>query len=812
MKTTFDADNPRLTAYALGELDPTETAAIEQQLKNDASLRQAVEEIRQAASMLRAELAGEAGPGLTELQRQRIVQRPRAVTRTPFVFRARAIWSVTALAAAACLVIVVFVWNSNSPSNDRVTIRQNEKTPANGGVSDMLLGMPVEKTAESLTKDAIGRELAERTDAPAIHSVIAPATNQAMPGPAGGEGSSGGSAAVADGVAKSLSGGLAESASVMKQLDEQRARSVLPSVRPEAPTAAAPPPPPPSPPPGPAGGRAGARKAATDADRPSPAEPAKSLDENLRRSAAPADDRKKEADKSVTGEKYGQIIENEFVPTSVSETSSFSVDVDTASYSNVRRFINDNKLPPPDAVRLEEMINYFPYRYDPPSGGLDAPPFSANVEVNAAPWNTEHRLVRIGLRGRDVRPDMRPPTSIVFLIDVSGSMGDREKLPLVKESLKMLVDELNADDRLGIVTYAGEAGRPLDSTFCTPEKKPEILKTIDGLSAGGSTNGAGGIDMAYGLATANYIKGGVNRVILCTDGDFNVGVSSEAELVSLIQQKRATGVYLSVLGFGKGNIQDGKMKQLALHGNGNFAYIDSVNEGKKVLVDQMSGTLVTIAKDVKIQVAFNPAKVGSYRLLGYENRVMTDEDFKNDLKDAGEIGAGHTVTALYEVVPTPAAEAKAMAGQGREASDNAAGAAVAPAANGDQMSKADAPAWKDEMLVLRIRYKEPDGTESKPLEFKTRDSGGELASASSDFKFAASVAAFGMILRDSPHKGAATIESVIDLAYSTIDPEGGLQIQSRDEFITLMEQAQRMIKARKPESGTPTVETHDKGK
>jgi Ca-activated chloride channel family protein len=388
------------------------------------------------------------------------------------------------------------------------------------------------------------------------------------------------------------------------------------------------------------------------------------------------------------------------------------------------------------------MINYFSYSYDPPTG---EEPFSAAVEVGPAPWKPENRLVRIGLKGKEVKLDMRPATSLVFLIDVSGSMQPANKLPLVKDSLKLLVDKLNGDDRLAIVTYAGNAGMPLDSVFVNAENKERIVQTIDALAAGGSTNGAGGITMAYDLASRHFIKDGVNRVILCTDGDFNVGVSSEAELVRLIEEKRASGVFLSVLGFGSGNFQEPKMQQLAKHGNGNFAFIDSIAEGKKVLVDQMGGTLVTIAKDVKIQVDFNPGKVGKYRLIGYENRIMAAQDFRDDRKDAGEIGAGHTVTALYEIT---APDENAAQPEGPQPAFIEAGKIIP----------------SDLLMNLMIRYKQPDGDAAKELVFPIENKAADGLSA--DFQFAAAVAGFGMVLRDSPHKGNATFATVLDLAQS----------------------------------------------
>ncbi|MDY7108581.1 MAG: VWA domain-containing protein, partial [Planctomycetota bacterium] len=468
---------------------------------------------------------------------------------------------------------------------------------------------------------------------------------------------------------------------------------------------------------------------------------------------------------------YGRLVDNPFIrPEGTKALSTFSIDVDTTSYANVRNWINSNALPPADAVRIEEMINYFDYAYEPASG---AHPFSINLEVNGCPWNYEHRLVRIGLKGREVETDMRPATSLVFLIDVSGSMQRDNKLPLLKQSMKALVEHLLADDRVAIVTYANDARLVLPSTYC--DERQTILDAIDGLRAGGSTHGSAGLELAYQVAEEGLIDEGVNRVILCTDGDFNVGTSDDAGLVRLIEQKRETGVFLSVLGFGTGNWQDAKMEQLTNAGNGNCAYIDSLAEGKKVLIEEMSGTLVTIAKDVKIQVEFNPRKVGAYRLIGYANRLLEARDFNDDTKDAGEIGAGHTVTALYEIIPP--------------------GGAI-PEPDVDELKYQQTPeaedvepTGSDELLTVKLRYKEPEGETSTRIERPLIDAGAELADTSEDFQFASAVAAFGMILRDSPYKGQATYAGVLDLAAAGLEDDAR---GYRAEFIELVEKARAL--------------------
>ena len=441
---------------------------------------------------------------------------------------------------------------------------------------------------------------------------------------------------------------------------------------------------------------------------------------------------------------YGHFIENPFLAALDNPLSTFSIDVDTASYSILRRFINDGSLPPKDGVRIEEMINYFTYDYPPPKADE---PFSINVDIASCPWEETHRLVRIGLKGREIAQDKRGPSNLVFLLDVSGSMTPRERLPLVKRAMRLLVEKLSEKDRVAIVVYAGASGLALPST--SGAHKEAILSALDDLQAGGSTNGAEGIQLAYKVAADNFIKGGVNRVILATDGDFNVGVTSQGELIRLIEEKAKSGVFLSVLGVGDDNLKDSTMQKLADQGNGNYAYLDSLDEARKVLVQQMNGTLVTIAKDVKIQVEFNPARVASYRLIGYEKRLLRKEDFNNDKIDAGEIGAGHTVTALYEVVPV--------------------GAAVSPSVPPVDPLKYSAPpenarSNSSEMLTVKLRYKKLDGDKSELVERATVDDGKQFANASADFKFVAAVAEFGMLLRDSEFKGSGTLGAVLEWA------------------------------------------------
>jgi Ca-activated chloride channel family protein len=475
-------------------------------------------------------------------------------------------------------------------------------------------------------------------------------------------------------------------------------------------------------------------------------------------------------DKEFNTEAYSHIDENPFFEVARAPLSTFSIDVDTASYSNTRRFLRDGQLPPKDAVRIEELINYFSYDYPQPSN--DAP-FSINAEVSACPWNAKHRLVHIGLQGKRVHKEDLPPANLVFLLDVSGSMNSPDKLPLVKSSLRMLAEQLSARDRISIVVYAGSSGLVLPST--PGDRRGEILAALDALEAGGSTNGGEGIQLAYRVATENFIRGGINRVILATDGDFNVGVTSEGELTRLIEEKRKSGVFLSVLGFGTGNVKDATMEKLADKGNGNYAYIDELQEARKVLGDQLGATIATIAKDVKIQVEFNPRQAAAYRLIGYENRLLRDQDFNDDTKDAGEIGAGHTVTALYEVVPFG------------QKFDNSG----VDELKYQKPAEVSANANSRELMTIKVRYKDPDADASKLLSVWVSDAGGTLESASNNFKFSSAVAGFGLLLRDSKYKGDVRYSDVAGLARAA----AGADAQGyRTEFVQLVERAQTLAR------------------
>jgi Ca-activated chloride channel family protein len=465
----------------------------------------------------------------------------------------------------------------------------------------------------------------------------------------------------------------------------------------------------------------------------------------------------------VDREQYDRIEDNPFLAVASNPRSTFSVDVDRASYGNVRRFITQGQRPPADAVRIEELVNYFPYTLPAPRGD---DPVAITTEVAPAPWRAEHRLVRIALRARPIPTASLPPSNLVFLIDVSGSMQDANKLPLVKRSLRLLVDELREQDRVAIVVYAGAAGVVLPST--AGSEKARIAEAIDRLEAGGSTAGGEGLLLAYKVARENRIANGVNRVVLATDGDFNVGVSSDGELERLVEAKRAEGTYLTVLGFGTGNYQDAKMEKLAKRGNGNYAYVDDLAEARKTLVHELGATLHTVADDVKLQVEFNPVAVRGFRLIGYEDRLLRDEDFTDDTKDAGDMGAGHVVTALYEIVPVGVTSTVTLRG------------VDAPRYGGEPAATKGAA---NELLFVKLRYKRPGESTSRLLTQAVTVPTAR-ATPSADFRFAASVAEFGMLLRGSEHKGRATVDDVLALARGSL---GGDEGGYRGEFVRLVE-------------------------
>lgn len=482
-------------------------------------------------------------------------------------------------------------------------------------------------------------------------------------------------------------------------------------------------------------------------------------------------------------ESYSTIHENGFKDVRHNPLSTFSIDVDKASYSNVRRFINMGQMPPVDAVRIEEMINYFSYDYPEPDGDH---PFSVNTELSICPWNTDHQLLHIGLQGKKIDKENLPPSNIVFLVDVSGSMSSHNKLPLLKSAFRLLVKELRPEDRVAMVVYAGAAGLVLEST--PGSNKTKILSSMEKLQAGGSTAGGAGIKLAYKVAEENFIKEGNNRIILATDGDFNIGQSSDASMERLIEEKREKGIFITVLGFGMGNYKDSKMETIADKGNGNYAYIDNIQEANKVFVSEFGGTLFTIAKDVKFQIEFNPARVKGYRLVGYENRLLNDEDFNDDTKDAGEMGAGHTVTALYELIPAGADNEVADIDPLKYQSDRR---------NADRIERDErekvADRYAGELMTVKLRYKQPDGDRSTKIEIPVDRKVQKFDRTSDNFRFAAAVAEYGMILRSSEYLEEGSIDDVLKLARNA---RGGDEEGYRGEFIRLVTTSSSLLAAK----------------
>ena len=695
---TTSKDDPRLLAYALGELDSAERAEVEALVTKDPELQKLVAEYRELAGTLTDEFAQEPQPKLTPEQRRAVLPplaAPRLLPRTRRLKLLLAAGLPLAAAAAVVIFVGVYVFRP-SPLQQAQTASVVTAVP---GAGPKVAKKAVSGTAPSSNGPVVYCATPKLDDSKLMKSIEedSPMCYAAKP-------------AKQPGV-MGISG-------VYGGRRDNNARVNSPSVLHLA------------------------------ADAPDAFGP-------------------------NTGAEIGsheRIVESRFMSARAEPLSTFSIDVDTASYSMVRRQLVEGRFPHPDSVRIEELVNYFSYDYPQPTGEH---PFSVNIEVASCPWNLQHRLVKIGLKGREIAVDRRPMSNLVFLLDVSGSMESADKLPLVKQAMARLTQQLGENDRVAIVVYAGATGLALPST--TGDQKQKILDALEALHSGGSTAGAAGLELAYKVATENQIKGGVNRVILCTDGDFNVGISGKDDLERLIVEKAKSGVFLSVLGFGEGNVQDGKMETLADKGNGNYAYIDGLKEAEKVLVQQLSGTLVTIAKDVKIQVNFNRHQVNAYRLLGYENRMLRKEDFHDDKKDAGEIGAGHTVTALYEVVPVGVEDV------------------LLPAVDEDKYtappSDGTGVAATAELLTVKLRYKQPDADASTLLEEPVVDQGLKYSQSSPDYKFAAAVAAFGMLLRGSEFRGSATYDTVIELAGEGVgrDPNG-----YRQEFIELAKKAKSL--------------------
>jgi Ca-activated chloride channel family protein len=778
----IDPNDPRLTAYALGELDDAERAEIEALLKDDEAARREIETIRRAATVVTSELQSEPCPRLSPEQlaaiKNRFATREEEVRTFPWW---RVLGWATALGTAAVVAAMMLPALNHTRERPHRLLPQEAKlepqTPDSSvGRETASPPAPLPQSAQPLqlssqlaTPPELGRESPRRAVAPQAKPVDLMGwqndgthayNNLQMPPPAAVAGRE--LAMNTDKVKaielrqrppETLAG--SGSGQELDVVAGQRNRSYQSngSQRPEGLTIYR-------------GVDATTAVPHNEADTtqlgsgkafyndghiyrmrqfPTPAEPPPPM--------------------PPYGESYTHSAENSFVAVTQNPLSTFSLDVDTASYANIRRFLNQGTLPPRDAVRIEEMLNYFPYDYPAPRRG---DPFSLYVEMAECPWNSAHRLALIALKAKDVAPRKVQPMNLVFLIDVSGSMADENKLPLVKQSLRLLVEQLTARDRVAIVVYAGDSRVALPST--PGDEKEVILEVIDSLEASGSTNGGAGIQSAYQEATGHFMEGGVNRVILCTDGDFNVGITDQNQLVRLIQQQAKSGVFLSIFGVGMGNLKDSTMQRLADKGNGNYAYIDNLDEAHKALVEQMRGTLVTVAKDAKVQIEFNPALVQAYRLIGYEKRMLRAQDFNNDRKDAGEVGAGHTVTALYEIVPT--------------------GAPAVPGVDAlKYQPRSERGDFTDELMTVKLRYKEPDASTSKLLAASVKDQHRSWLGTSSDFRFAASVATFGLILRDSPYKGAANLDLVLHLAEGARgrDPSG-----YRSEFISLVNQARSL--------------------
>ncbi|HMO50811.1 MAG TPA: von Willebrand factor type A domain-containing protein [Kiritimatiellia bacterium] len=707
----FDSNDPKWTAYVLNELDARARAEVEAEINENPEARKLVEEIQQATGWLTSALANEPDIELNPAQKAAIGR--AAETRPAGRVIRFPVWGSVALSAAAALVVAVLGIQQH--------LQQRTATEDPNAVAHV-------RGADVVAPPRGAEVIAEPADAPSTSATLRRDEHEAAT-------ASGDAARGAATTLENTARGVGQASPIQRiypqtKTAERDNRLASASGIFSGRTS---------------GGRERAMFAAA-MPMPNEALPPSIISPSL-------DD-------------FGEIRPNTFLRVIDHPLSTFSIDVDTASYSVVRKFLNEGRLPPPDAVRIEELINYFPYDYTPPTDGR---PFAAHLEIAPAPWKPEHHLVRIALKGREIPAAERPALHLTYLIDVSGSMNYPNRLPLVKRALQALVKQLDERDRVAIVVYAGAAGLVLPPTSGADGQK--ILDAIERLEAGGSTAGGAGIQLAYATAREMFQTGAVNRVILCTDGDFNVGLTQRGDLERLIEQEAKSGVFLTVLGFGMGNYKDSTLEILSNKGNGNYAYIDDFSEARKVLVDQMLGTLVTIAKDVKIQVEFNPAHVAAYKLIGYENRMLKKEDFNNDKVDAGDIGAGHTVTAFYEIIPV-----------GQPIPD-------VPAV--DDLKYQPRPATSpvdpsSEMLTVKMRFKEPDGEVSSKQEFPLSASRMATMDATRDFRFAAAVAGFGLILRDADSRPAFSFDQVIALAESSLGED---RFGYRAEFLRLVRNA-----------------------
>lgn len=719
---SINYDDPKWTAYVLGELGASERAILESELESSEEAREYVRELRHAASMMKEGLAAHPDPALTQEQRASVQQAalPRPVRRW---FVPSLAWTAGLGTGLAAAVLLIATFTVPTLLRSRQAAQEVRLTPPDGPVINSITA-PVPPAIRDIPQSAPSSPAAE-------HQPVARQKDVAAP------------AARSDEQLQSVAPPVAQMAPV-----EAKKESTL-ALNAEAGGTRS-------------GVLAGVYGGVLKASEAAPAPPQPPFPSTPLPVAAALD----RVNRAGVGE-------NPFISASQQPLSTFSVDVDTASYANVRRFLNQNQWPPQDSVRIEEMINYFTYEYPQAAAGQAV---AGSLEVATAPWNPQHRLVRVGVKAKDVRLGQKS-SNLVFLIDVSGSMGTPERLPLLKSGLHLLVDKLTESDRVSIVTYAGASGIALAPI--SGDRKDVILRVIDSLHAEGNTNGGAGIQTAYELAVSNFIPASVNRVILATDGDFNVGITDPNQLTQMIEDKARSGVFLTVLGFGN-NFKDSLLARLAEKGHGNYAFIDTVNEARKVLVEQIDATLVAVAKDVKVQVEFNPAKVNAYRLLGYESRIMTAQDFNNDRKDANDMGSGQTVTALFEVVP-----------RGVDVEING-GSGVEPLRYQQPSTLVEQPRavrTSNELLALKIRYKDPEASESELLEMPLVDRGSAFSNASADFRFVSAVAGFGMVLRDSAYKGSATL----DWALTTAQNSRGLDKNGyREEFVRLVQRAMQI--------------------
>lgn len=740
----INSEDPRLTAYALGELEQNEVEEFEQLLANNSEIKSEIDSIKSAIDSLKQEFDKLPKEELSDEQKQSLLSRKNIIITRPSTFSKISQWTGISAAAACFIGMGIIGYDSINKETDQesiniTTVSQSlEKYSQYQSLKDEYQ-LDMEKTVEPLLakKEAKESIKADKEDKERSFTKKL-AKNKKVPSPNAASQIADNSIED-DGLRLALSARSRSIESGEVFLKEASAAKSLEKIK-------------------------AGRKFLTQ----------KTLKDDAVSEGSISEVQKLSEESSTNNEQYGAYYDSPFVSPLKAPLSTFAIDVDTASYSNVRRYLGRrNQLPPEDAVRVEELINYFDYDY--PFTG-DKHPFSVHLETASSPWKPGNRIVRIGLKAKEIKTNKRPPSNLIFLIDCSGSMRNNDKLPLLKQSCISLVENLTEDDRIGIVTYAGGAGVELDPIH--GDQKEKIIKVINNLRSGGSTNGEGGIRIAYDLAKKNFIQDGTNRIIIATDGDFNVGISDRSQLIKLVKDRAdKDNIYLTALGFGEGNIKDHNLEQIANNGNGEYYYIDSFKEGKRVLVDKMSSTLVTVAKDVKIQVDFNPRKVGSYRLIGYANRRMKAEDFRNDKKDAGEIGAGHTITAIYEITPPGSDDQNEVKSKYKKTDNNKA------------ENKYSDLIDSEELLTVFLRYKNPqDKIKDNANEFVVplTDSGKGWEKSSLDFRFASAVAGFGMLLRNSNYAGEVNFDLIMELASEGIGKDkNGL----RKEFVELVKKA-----------------------